>query len=349
MHDHWLVRLGLVLIPLMATRLAAEAFVCAGHAVPPDHSEIAAKWVDPSLTLPLPSPFEQVTLQDEGSSANGTAFFDWDNDGDLDLVTTAVSPQARGDELYQNQGETLLPVGRLLNLVSAGRGRALSAADYDGDGDLDLLVADEERSRLYCNQADQHHWLQVDLEGLEFNRHGLGARVELAGPGQHQLREVQSGYGYCSQVPPRLHFGLGPVTLIDTLRVIWPDGQDLVQTGISADQHLKVRHPGLITAVLEEQVMPPARFQLLPNYPNPFNARTTISYQLPQRAPVKLSVYNIAGQPVKQLVAGRQEAGRYQVFWEGRDALGERVGSGVYFYRLDAGGYQQTRRLLLLK
>ena len=103
------------------------------------------------------------------------------------------------------------------------------------------------------------------------------------------------------------------------------------------------------TAMLEAEGAAPIAFELQPNYPNPFNPGTVIPYRLPQKLPVALTVYNIAGQVVKHLVRQVQEAGHYQVAWEGRDEQGRAVGSGVYFCRLEAGRFHQTRRLVLLK
>jgi hypothetical protein len=86
------------------------------------------------------------------------------------------------------------------------------------------------------------------------------------------------------------------------------------------------------------------RFRLYNNYPNPFNLTTTISYQLPKAAFVNLSVYNITGQRVETLVNGRKNAGFYSLRW---DASG--VGSGLYFYRIEAGEYVETKKCLILK
>ena len=93
-----------------------------------------------------------------------------------------------------------------------------------------------------------------------------------------------------------------------------------------------------------------ARTALHPCYPNPFNPRTTISYDLQIRAPVTLAVYDVAGKRVKTLIdAEVTGAGRHQRIWDGRDESGRVVASGVYFYRLDAGAYSQTRRMVMLK
>ena len=93
----------------------------------------------------------------------------------------------------------------------------------------------------------------------------------------------------------------------------------------------------------------PQVFALQPNYPNPFNPSTTIRYQLPELATVRLEIYDVLGQKVRTLVAGEQAAGHYKVAWDSRDKRGLSVAAGVYFYRLEAGEFTHTRKLLLLK
>ena len=86
-------------------------------------------------------------------------------------------------------------------------------------------------------------------------------------------------------------------------------------------------------------------FKLDQNFPNPFNPKTKISYQLPTSTSVQLSIYNLLGQKVATLVNKKQSAGNYSVQW---DASG--FASGVYLYRLETNnGYKQTRKLVLLK
>ena len=102
------------------------------------------------------------------------------------------------------------------------------------------------------------------------------------------------------------------------------------------------------TAVLADQASP-AAFQLLPNYPNPFNPETTLRYQLPEAMQVRVKVYNALGQAVRTLVDGLQPAGAQQVVWDGRDGEGQEAASGVYLYRLEAGDRVQTRQMLLAR
>lgn len=98
-----------------------------------------------------------------------------------------------------------------------------------------------------------------------------------------------------------------------------------------------------------DEVRVPISFYLAQNYPNPFNPTTTISYGLPQAARVRIDIYNIMGQKVIGLVDEQQTAGYKQIAWDGRDAQGHGVASGVYFYRLDAGNFTQSMKMLLVK
>lgn len=95
--------------------------------------------------------------------------------------------------------------------------------------------------------------------------------------------------------------------------------------------------------------MPQYVFELNQNNPNPFKRSTEIRYQLPRRAKVLLKVYNISGQLVKTLVSQDQDAGIYSVKWDGRDQHSNRISSGVYLYRLQAGSLSDTRKIVLLK
>ena len=98
----------------------------------------------------------------------------------------------------------------------------------------------------------------------------------------------------------------------------------------------------------------PKETALLPNYPNPFNPETWIPYQLAEPADVTISIYNVQGQLVRTLALGHQRAGVYQTrsraaHWDGRNAFGETVASGLYFYTLTAGEFSATRKMLIRK
>jgi len=88
--------------------------------------------------------------------------------------------------------------------------------------------------------------------------------------------------------------------------------------------------------------------ELGPNYPNPFNPTTTISFTLPREDHVTLAVYTVSGQLVRTLIDGKRPAGAATASWDGRGAGGQALSSGVYFYRLQAGQRVLTNRMVLL-
>ncbi len=119
-----------------------------------------------------------------------------------------------------------------------------------------------------------------------------------------------------------------------------------VQAIWAADSAGKCKSP--VTGIKRSSRIP-SEFGLLQNYPNPFNPSTTFRYQLPQAANVQLIIYNTLGQVVRRLVESQQAAGEYETMWDGKDYTGRTVASGVYLYRIQAGDFVQTRKMLLLK
>ena len=136
------------------------------------------------------------------------------------------------------------------------------------------------------------------------------------------------------------------------VRVLGPDGNVESQT-----HTFEVTPQHLANAVLPvklDSIGQPNQSQLLQNYPNPFNPETWIPYQLSEDSLVSVSIYDTMGQLIRTLPLGLQAAGFYNsrdraAYWDGRNALGERVASGVYFYQLETPKFQQTKRMLILK
>jgi len=93
----------------------------------------------------------------------------------------------------------------------------------------------------------------------------------------------------------------------------------------------------------------PEEFSIEQNYPNPFNPICEVAYTLPTNCHVRLTIYNILGQKVRVLVDEYQSAGHKSVKWDGKDAQGQELASGVYFYRLEAGEFAQTKKMVLLR
>ncbi len=119
------------------------------------------------------------------------------------------------------------------------------------------------------------------------------------------------------------------------------DGSPVFKQGITTLEHL------IDTAS-------PRKTALLSNYPNPFNPETWIPYDLAQDADVRIHIYNVKGQSIRQLKIGFQTTGTYRTrsraaYWDGRNAAGEPIASGIYFYTLQAGKFKATRQMVILK
>ena len=146
---------------------------------------------------------------------------------------------------------------------------------------------------------------------------------------------------------PSLHpQALAMFTAADVQKWI-AQAQHLNLTDATSQKGIRFLEQLLVTLVPKETA-------LLPNYPNPFNPETWIPYQLSKSADVTLTIYGVNGQVVRRLALGHQAAGVYQsrsraVYWDGRNAVGEPVASGVYFYTLTVGDFTATRKMLIRK
>ena len=170
-----------------------------------------------------------------------TAFFDYDNDGFLDIFVAnghtldnvilfdASTSYPQRNQLFRNEGQRRFveishTSGEGLSIVKVSRGAAFG--DYDNDGDVDIFVVNSVgRADLLRNDgSNEHNWFQVRVVGVESNRDGVGARIELNAGGLRQIREIKSGSGLYSQNDLHASFGLGKHESIEQLVVRWPSG-----------------------------------------------------------------------------------------------------------------------------
>jgi hypothetical protein len=191
----------------------------------------------------------------------GTKFFDLDNDADLDLYVTnghvsdnthlfqSTSTYKQKDLLYENVGGRFQDVssqsGPALQVEHVGRG--LAAADYDNDGDVDLIVTrvGEPPMLLQNQRAPAGHWLVIRAVGRagRSNRFGLGATVRIQAGDTTQVRDVTNVSSYQSANDVRLHVGLGPAAVAQRIEVLWPSGATQVVTDVAANQVLAIEEP----------------------------------------------------------------------------------------------------------
>jgi hypothetical protein len=180
----------------------------------------------------------------------GAALADFDLDGDLDLFIANghIYPQAdevpevavgyaQANLLLANEGgrfsDTVGAAGP--GLAALGSSRGVAVGDIDNDGDLDLAVANVDAPPTLLRNDTPHrgNWLLVDAPGAR--------RVVIEAGGRRFVREGLVGASYLSASDPRFHFGLGPATEVDSLRVIWPDGSETVRSGLAPNQRVSVR------------------------------------------------------------------------------------------------------------
>lgn len=189
----------------------------------------------------------------------GTAFFDYDNDGWLDLIAVNghVYPQLatvnlgasaayrQRKLLYRNRGDgTFEEVAKELGpvLTEERVSRGLAVGDLDNDGRLDLVINDlDGKAQILHNETpDAGNWLVVELEGFGKNKDAIGAEITVRAGKTSQSRVVRSGTSYISQDDMRQHFGLGAAAEVDSIRVQWPDGSITEKTKVKANQIVKV-------------------------------------------------------------------------------------------------------------
>ncbi len=186
----------------------------------------------------------------------GLFFFDADLDGRLDLLQAnghiegeiaTVDPSQsyrQAAQLFWNAGDDgFVEVAATGDLAREIVGRGAAYADLDADGDLDVALTQIAGVPLLLrnDQAAGHHWLRVRLEGKAPNRDAIGAWVELTAGGVVQRRQVMPTRSYLSQVERTVTFGLGDVTEIDSLKVVWPNGteQAVDVAGVDREQMIE--------------------------------------------------------------------------------------------------------------
>lgn len=104
-----------------------------------------------------------------------------------------------------------------------------------------------------------------------------------------------------------------------------------------------------IDPFVEAEEALPNDFSMSQNYPNPFNPTTTVAFTIPEASYVTIEIFNILGQNVRVLVDRDMPAGTHEVVWNGKNDSGAKVSSGIYLYRLTAGDYSQSKKMVLLK
>jgi len=287
------------------------------------------------------------TIVNDTDFSYGSAWGDYDNDGDLDLFVANDGDTAKS-RLYINDGSghfTRLRNSNIVDSVFFARGCAW--ADYDNDGDLDLIIGRDGPNYLFKNLGNSNHFINVHLTGVDANKAAIGAVVRVKatifGNPVWQMRQVSTQTGYGSHNSLRLHFGLGDATTVDSLIIYWPGSGNVDEYTNLAYSAFYDMTEGNVSAI-EETNGKAITFKLLQNYPNPFNPATNIVYDLPKSSVVRIDIYNILGQKVATPLNGYVTAGRHTLKFNA-----SALPAGIYFYKMTAGKLIQTKKMVLAK
>lgn len=211
------------------------------------------------------APTSQIGRDSLLSLTFGAFFFDYDLDGHLDIFCAnghldeeieIVQPAvkfAQAPQLFRNDGRggfELVPASPGQDLAKPLVGRGAAYADYDRDGDLDVLITtnDGPAKLLRNDGGNANNYLRVRLVGSESNRSGLGALLTLASASGRQQQVVRGGSSYCSQSEVVATFGLGADTAIDLLEVRWPSGQVDRLEGLEPNREIVLSEGGAVRA-----------------------------------------------------------------------------------------------------
>src|ERR1035438_1117614 len=203
-----------------------------------------------------PSGIGRMTMTHSGW---GVRFMDYDNDGwkdllinqghDLDTIQLTF-PNLRYREtmlLARNTGKGFVDVSAEAGTIfqQAWVGRGLAIGDIDNDGRLDAVVTSNDGGLYVLHNATQtqNHWLTLELVGHRSNRDAIGAEVKLVAAKGSQMATVTTAGSYLSSSDKRVHFGLGPETVVGTIEIRWPSGIRQTIKNVPGDQILKVDEP----------------------------------------------------------------------------------------------------------
>ena len=184
----------------------------------------------------------------------GANFADFDNDGDLDLFVAngCLNPfvEPNPDYYFENVNGRYVNKSDEKKLADRGISRGSIVFDFDNDGDLDLLVVNQQPvnyylpdhtpTLLYRNDSVSGNWLKVQLSGIDADKNGIGARVEVTTAGLTMIREIDGGSSHSSQNSTIAHFGLGNAQIADTVKITWVGGKEQVLIRQKANRLLKI-------------------------------------------------------------------------------------------------------------
>lgn len=273
----------------------------------------------------------------------GGNFFDYDNDGDLDLyVSSEEVEDGKANALYENMGDGTFHqplLGGIVGDTLVSFGNAIG--DFNLDGKMDVVVVNAlgDPMLIWENQTDNdNHWLKVNLEGVESNRDGIGSWIEVYLDGQKQVRYTQCGTAYLAQNTQTEHFGLGSFETLDSVIVRWQSGTIDKFENVQANQIMEVLEGMTITStidIFEEKNY----FQVSPNpvWGNYFYLTNSFGENLD----VDLQLVNSIGQVIFDEKIKMKNG-------KNRIELPLNLGDGFYFLKINSTYFSESKAIVFL-
>jgi hypothetical protein len=205
-----------------------------------------------------------LTASTSKMTAWGVGAYDFDNDGWKDLFTANAAILDNSEEvehrpfrlpnsLHRNLGgmkflDVSATAGPSFQIAAAHRGSAFGDFNNDGKIDIAVTVLNGSPEILINHSATQHHWILLNLVGVQDNRDGIGTKVKITTAHGTQYNVANTAVGYNSSSDKRVHFGLGDDAVIDRIELSWPTGVKQVLTNVKADQVLTIREHATTTS-----------------------------------------------------------------------------------------------------
>ncbi|MGK0391816.1 MAG: hypothetical protein ACI94Y_004583, partial [Maribacter sp.] len=304
-----------------------------------------------------------ITFNSTTTISWGTFFGDFTNNTYLDLFVSngflnagppAPLPDLQNYNAYfqNNQDGTFTNVANLLGINSPWSGRGGAFGDYDNDGDLDFLavVIDEFafaydtidnplRSLVYRNDTDNdNNWIAFQVQGTDIIRDAYGTRVELYTDGRKLIREVDGGSSHASHNSSRIHFGLGNITEIDSIKFVWQGAAAEIYTDLTMNEyHLIIQGEGI--PVANSELNTDFKFNVFPTI---FNNEIHVSLELAKNKTTTFYIYDNKGALIQNL--GKQE------LLQGKNNINfnqlNHLPAGIYYLKINIDGKVMAKKIV---
>jgi hypothetical protein len=296
--------------------------------------------------------FTEYIIDDDVDGAGSVYAIDIDGDDDIDVLSGGEDDEYLS--WYENDGFTNFTK----HIIDTAYGSfPIYALDMDGDNDIDVVSVStnlpdykttswyERTTSWYENDGGQNFTKHIISENYKYvypvNVDGDEDVDVIFGNGKIVWYENDGNQNFTENIIDDNGYGIPRLFAID---LDGDDDTDVIYTSYFSKKVIWYENQGTVWVESNDLLGIPTKYQLYQNYPNPFNPNTMIKYSVPQISKVTVKVFDILGNEIETLVNKEKPAGTYEITW-----YTEGLPSGVYFYRLQAGSFVETKKMVLLR